>query len=128
MMEMKCCDVTDDLDDDDTTDPFYENLESSNGKVIVFIARAVGFLVAFAAMMFLGKLQSYKSFLMIRCDVPCCCTVLILVFLRATLAMFIFKWGSIATIMFSILIINCSLKYGSIPMKNFLNLLLRACH
>jgi hypothetical protein len=48
--------VIDDLDDaEDTSDPFYENLENSNGKVIIFIARGVGILVAFAALMFLGN-------------------------------------------------------------------------
>mmetsp|Transcript_20597 Transcript_20597/g.34657 ORF Transcript_20597/g.34657 Transcript_20597/m.34657 type:complete len:101 (-) Transcript_20597:761-1063(-) len=94
-------------DEDTTTDPFYENLENSNGRVIVFIARGVGILVAFAALMFL---------------------VLILVFLRASLAMFIFKWGALATICITFVVIQCSLKYGRIPMKNFVNLLLRACH
>lgn len=34
--------ATDDLEEDDTADPFYENLENSNGKVIIFIARGVG--------------------------------------------------------------------------------------
>lgn len=34
--------LLDDMDDEDTTDPFYENLENSNGKVIIFIARGVG--------------------------------------------------------------------------------------
>jgi len=49
--------IMDDLleDEDTTTDPFYENLENSNGRVIVFIARGVGILVAFAALMFLGN-------------------------------------------------------------------------
>jgi hypothetical protein len=54
--------------------------------------------------------------------------VLILVFLRASLAMFIFKWGAVATIFLTFVVVHCSLKYGRIPMKNFVNMLIRSCH
>jgi hypothetical protein len=89
-------------------DPLYESFDTpAHSDLIILIARGVGALVALAAMLFL---------------------VLILVFLRAMLAIIISRWGVLTTIFASMTILWMALKYGKIPSSVFLNMFYRACH
>ena len=94
-----------DVEDDD---PLYGSLDTPpHSQLIILIARGVGGLVAVAAIMFL---------------------TLLLVFLRATLAVLIFKWGILSTLLMAALIIATLLHYGKISPKTFSNMYTRSCH
>mmetsp|Transcript_7514 Transcript_7514/g.11161 ORF Transcript_7514/g.11161 Transcript_7514/m.11161 type:complete len:96 (+) Transcript_7514:57-344(+) len=93
---------------DEDEDPLYGSFDTPpHSELIVLIARGVGGLVAIAAIMFL---------------------VLILVFLRATLAVLILKWGVLSTTAAALILVWVVLKYGKISPKTFTNMVLRACH
>jgi hypothetical protein len=94
--------------DAEEDDPLYGSLDTPpHSQLIILIARGVGGLVAVAAICFL---------------------TLLLVFLRATLAVLIFKWGILTTSLAALVIIAITLHYGKIPTKTFRNMYTRSCH
>lgn len=79
----------------------------AHGDLIIFIARGVGVIVAVAAVIV---------------------SALVLIFVRALLALLVLQWGVLGTFSIFCVIGWLAMTYTKIPIKRYFNFFFRACH